>query len=165
MKFAWKTGFSWDKEWYDFKIRDAGFDKNGYENECIIIRKWLDSEKTVDLWEVWEFLMWFWGWWGVFYGDGVWIFAVKCGNYRKVYRKIFSDFCVVLIFFISVMGKWNRLCLEMPLAKFSEFSDNRKCKIPTSYFFINNDSKKTFIYGLFFALLEKMQFDMRYWHF
>ena len=55
MKFAWKTGFSWDKEWYDFKIRDAGFDKNGYENECIIIRKWLDSEKTVVLWEVWEF--------------------------------------------------------------------------------------------------------------
>ena len=50
MKFAWKTGFSWDKEWYDFKIIDAWFDKNGYKNECIIIRKWLDSEKTVDLW-------------------------------------------------------------------------------------------------------------------
>ena len=29
--------------------------KNEYENECIIIRKWLDSEKTVDLLEVWEF--------------------------------------------------------------------------------------------------------------
>ena len=50
MKFAWKTEFSWDREWHDFKIRDAGFDKNGYENEYIIIRKWLDSEKTVDLW-------------------------------------------------------------------------------------------------------------------
>ena len=29
--------------------------KNEYENECIIIRKLLDSEKTVDLCEVREF--------------------------------------------------------------------------------------------------------------
>lgn len=53
----------------------------------------------------------------------------------------------------------------MPLAKFSKNSDNKKCKIPPSYFLINNDSKKSFIYGLFFALLEKMQFDIRYWYF
>ena len=102
---------------------------------------------------------------GYFMGNWVWIFAVKWGNYRKVYRKIFSDFCVVWCFFISVMGKWDKLCVEMPLAKFSEFSDNKICKIPPSYFFINNDSKKTFIYGLFFALLKKMQIDIRYWHF
>ena len=37
------------------RFERVGFGKNGYENECIIIRKWLDSEKTVDLWEVWEF--------------------------------------------------------------------------------------------------------------
>ena len=78
--------------------------------------------------------MWFWGLSGLFYGDGVWIFALKWENYRKVYRKIFSDFCVVLIFFISVMWKRDRLCVEMPLAKISEFSDNKKCKIPRLIF-------------------------------
>ena len=35
MKFAWKTGFSWDKEWYDFKIRDAGFDKMGIKMNAL----------------------------------------------------------------------------------------------------------------------------------
>lgn len=147
------------------KFEMVGFYKNEYGNECIIIRKWLDSEKTVDLWDIWEFLMWFLVCEGYFMSNWIWIFGVKWGNYRKVYRKIFSDFCVILIFFISVIGKWDRLCVEMPLAKFSEFSDNKKCKIPPSYFLTNNDSKKSFIYGLFFALLEKMQIDMRYWYF
>lgn len=36
-----------------FKVEWVGFSKNECENECIIIRKWLDSEKVVDLWEVW----------------------------------------------------------------------------------------------------------------
>lgn len=39
---------------------------------------------------------------GVFHGDGVWIFAVKWRNYRKVYRKIFSDFlCGFDIFYFG----------------------------------------------------------------
>lgn len=144
----------------------AGFDKNGYENECIIIRKWLDSEETVDLWEVWEFFDVVLGLLGLFYGWLSMNFYRKMGKLPKSLPKdfewILSDFD---IFFISVMGKWDRLCVEMPLVKFSEFSDNKKCKIPPSYFWINNDSKKSFIYGLFFALLEKMRIDIRYWYF
>lgn len=42
---------------------------------------------------------------GYFWLDGVWIFAVKWEDYRKVYRKIFGDFYVIWYFFISVMGK------------------------------------------------------------
>ena len=107
----------------------------------------------------------FWGNESDFMGEGVWIFVVKWGDYRKDYRKIFGWFLCDLVFFISVMGKWNRMCVEMPLAKFSENSDNKKCKISPIWSLVNNDSKKSFIYGLFFALLEKMQIDMRYWYF
>ena len=50
-----KLGFYVIENGMILKFEVAGFDKNRYENECIIIRKWLDSEKPVDLWEVWEF--------------------------------------------------------------------------------------------------------------
>lgn len=50
-----KLGFHEIENGMILKIEMIEFDKNMYENECIIIRKWLDSEKTVDLLEVWEF--------------------------------------------------------------------------------------------------------------
>lgn len=50
-----KLGFHEIENSMILKFEMAGFDKNECGNECIIIRKWLDSEKTVDLWEVWEF--------------------------------------------------------------------------------------------------------------
>lgn len=55
VKFAWKMSFAIYGNDRISKSKVAGFDKNEYGNECIIIRKWLDSEKTVDLWDVWEF--------------------------------------------------------------------------------------------------------------
>ena len=102
-----------------------------------------------------SFLMWFWGCCGYFIGDGVWIFALKWGNYRKVYRKILSEFWVILIFFISVMGKWDRLCVEMPLAKFSELSDSKKCKIPPSYFWRMTIVKNPLFMGYFLHFSKK----------
>lgn len=39
MKFAWKTGFYEIENGMILKFDMAGFDKNVYENECIIIRK------------------------------------------------------------------------------------------------------------------------------
>lgn len=39
MKFAWKLGFHEIENGMILESEMAGFDKNGYENECIIIRK------------------------------------------------------------------------------------------------------------------------------
>lgn len=39
MKFAWKLGFHEIEDGMILKFEMVEFDKNGYENECIIIRK------------------------------------------------------------------------------------------------------------------------------
>ena len=84
-----KLGFHEIENGMILKFEMAGFDKNGYENECIIIRKWLDSEKTVDLWEVWEFFDMVLGLLGLFYG---WLSMNFCCKMGKLPKSLPKDF-------------------------------------------------------------------------
>ena len=104
----------------------TGFDKNGYENECIIIRKWLDSEKTVDLWGVWGLLLVVLWWNGGFVGSWNEYFGSKMGRLPKSFPKDFRWFFWI---FYSVMGKWNKMCVEIALARFQNKNILKKCKI------------------------------------
>ena len=126
LDLLWKLGFY--EIWNDkiFWICELDFDKNECENECIIIRKWLDSEKTVDLWEFEHFYWLFGGGMVILLEVEIGILVVKWGDYRKVFRKIFGDF---LWIFYSVMGKWNKMCVEIALARFQNKNILKKCKI------------------------------------
>ena len=65
------------------------FDKNECENECIIIRKWLDSEETVDLWGVWGLLFAVWWWNGDFVGSWNGYFGSKMGEITEKFSERF----------------------------------------------------------------------------
>ena len=102
------------------------FDKNECENECIIIRKWLDSEETVNLCGVWGLLLAVWWWNGDFVGSWNGYLGSKIRRLPKSFPKDFEWF---LWLFYSVMWKWNKMCVEIALARFQNKNILKKCKI------------------------------------
>ena len=98
LDLLWKTGFYEIWNGKIFLVCELDFDKNECENECIIIRKWLDSEKTVDLWGVWGLLLVVWWWNGGFVGSWNEYFGSKMGRLPKSFPKDFGWFFMDFLF-------------------------------------------------------------------